>query len=600
MDSPLQHRPRELRWYHAAGMLFGDWGTSRLYVLGLAFVLSAYSSFYFILAMAVFMTLVGVSYTIICKHFPDGGGVYSAARTRSPALGVVGALLLYADYIVTAALSTYVGFRYILPDSFSSETAMYCAVITIVFVGLMNVFGPRRTGLAAAVTAIVCVGFYLVIAGACVTHFGEADVRPPVREPGEKFLPFAWTQWSLFVQVVLALSGVEAIANMTGVMAPPVGRNARRAIFVVLAEVVIINLIMAYAMNAPMATAGVNEVDIQDHMVKILAERFVGSGFAAVASVFFGVLLISAANTAISDMVSIQYLMGRDRELPSAFTRLNRYGMPWLPLVTATLAPAAMLLIVRNNTETLASMYAIGVVGAIAINLLACGTNKQLKLNRRETFMLLAVGGITALIEISIAVDKWHALLFAGIVLTAGLTARAAATAARRRLAVAPATASAAPSAAAATAHRAVPFDVPRILVPAKGNPKLFRFAAQYAAEKKAAVFLLFVREVALSFRERDTSLAAEHMTLERDKDAQKVFSDAEEIFKKAGVTVVPIYTVHDSVADVILDYAAVLGVDAVLMGFTGRSAISRVLAGDVIEEVTKFLPESIPLLIYA
>ena len=31
-------RPRELRWYHAGPMLFGDWGTSRLYVLGLAFL----------------------------------------------------------------------------------------------------------------------------------------------------------------------------------------------------------------------------------------------------------------------------------------------------------------------------------------------------------------------------------------------------------------------------------------------------------------------------------------------------------------------------------------------------------------------------------
>jgi hypothetical protein len=26
-------RPRELHWYHAGPMLFGDWGTSRLYVL---------------------------------------------------------------------------------------------------------------------------------------------------------------------------------------------------------------------------------------------------------------------------------------------------------------------------------------------------------------------------------------------------------------------------------------------------------------------------------------------------------------------------------------------------------------------------------------
>ena len=29
-------RPRNVGWLQAAGLLFGDWGTSRLYVLGLA------------------------------------------------------------------------------------------------------------------------------------------------------------------------------------------------------------------------------------------------------------------------------------------------------------------------------------------------------------------------------------------------------------------------------------------------------------------------------------------------------------------------------------------------------------------------------------
>ena len=37
-------RPRELAWYHAGPMLFGDWGTSRLYVLGIAFAASGSGS----------------------------------------------------------------------------------------------------------------------------------------------------------------------------------------------------------------------------------------------------------------------------------------------------------------------------------------------------------------------------------------------------------------------------------------------------------------------------------------------------------------------------------------------------------------------------
>jgi hypothetical protein len=33
----VSKRPRNVGWRQAAGLLFGDWGTSRLYVLGLAF-----------------------------------------------------------------------------------------------------------------------------------------------------------------------------------------------------------------------------------------------------------------------------------------------------------------------------------------------------------------------------------------------------------------------------------------------------------------------------------------------------------------------------------------------------------------------------------
>ena len=37
-------RPRVLKWFHAGPMLFGDWGTSRLYVLGLAFASNGISN----------------------------------------------------------------------------------------------------------------------------------------------------------------------------------------------------------------------------------------------------------------------------------------------------------------------------------------------------------------------------------------------------------------------------------------------------------------------------------------------------------------------------------------------------------------------------
>src|SRR5215216_4898619 len=105
-------RPRNLGWFGAAGLLFGDWGTSRLYVLGIAFLIAGRSSFYLILAMSALILAVGWAYTQICRIYPDGGGVYTAAKHRSKILAVVGALLLFADYTVTASLSSLEAFHY--------------------------------------------------------------------------------------------------------------------------------------------------------------------------------------------------------------------------------------------------------------------------------------------------------------------------------------------------------------------------------------------------------------------------------------------------------------------------------------------------------
>src|SRR5690242_20048943 len=105
-------RPRNLGWFGASGLLFGDWGTSRLYVLGIAFVVGGRSSFWLIAAMSLLILFVGWAYTQICRIYPDGGGVYTAARHRSALLGVVGALLLFADYTITASLSAVDAFHY--------------------------------------------------------------------------------------------------------------------------------------------------------------------------------------------------------------------------------------------------------------------------------------------------------------------------------------------------------------------------------------------------------------------------------------------------------------------------------------------------------
>jgi len=241
-------RPRNVDAPRAAAILYGDWGTSKAYVIGLAFAVGGYSSFWLIAAMCVLTALVGLNYMVICRHYPDGGGVYASVRHRSEIVSIVGAFLLIADYIVTAALSALSAFDYVglpHPEIF--------AAIAIAVIGALNILGPRHTGGLAFLISVPTAVVVLILAAFSIPHLHDA-----VRHLQPLTGGFA-RNWKGFVGVVLALSGVEAIANATGVMKlnkgssdanPNVSRTSTPAILWVMLEVCLFTALLSLAMNA--------------------------------------------------------------------------------------------------------------------------------------------------------------------------------------------------------------------------------------------------------------------------------------------------------------------------------------------------------------
>src|SRR5271156_241342 len=155
-------RPRNVDTPRAAAILYGDWGTSKAYVIGLAFAIAGYSSFWLILAMCLLTALVGINYMAICRHYPDGGGVYASVRHRSVTISIVGAFLLIADYIVTAAISALSAFQYLgfaHPEMF--------AAVAIAVIGGLNYFGPKNTGGLAFLVSIPTVVVVVVLGLFC-------------------------------------------------------------------------------------------------------------------------------------------------------------------------------------------------------------------------------------------------------------------------------------------------------------------------------------------------------------------------------------------------------------------------------------------------
>jgi amino acid transporter len=635
-DRPLalsllaSERPRNIGWVQAAGFLFGDWGTSRLYVLGLALFFAGRTSFWLIAAMSLLILAVAWAYSQICRIYPDGGGVYTAAKQTSRTLAVVGALLLFADYTVTASLSVLDAFHYFgLPlhhhveeaespadekavaptrirvaddhydtkpnidagnmldpkrespksqaeSLFAIDSPGLWAIVAIGAIGVLNLLGPQHSGGFAIGAAIGMIFITLLISEAALPQIPWHELpqrigKPDFADPGQ--------MWVAFVSIVLALSGVEAIANLTGVMARPVAKTAAKAIWAVAGEVALFNIVLAICM---LAIYPINRDRHLADMAAFLTGKYVGIWGELAVRIIGGVLLLSAGNTAIAGMTSIQYLMARDGELPAPMVRLNRFGVPWLPAVVATTVPILVLVII-HNLDQLAALYAIGVIGAVAINVSLCSFHPRLRRYRRKVPMML-LGVVLLVIWITLAYVKREALLFVTIVMAIGLLARQLNHWLAERKGPKP-------SLLRQAIVQQLTDDAmakPKVLLGTYGSIVLAQRALAEAKRTNSTLVVCFIRSVRLA-RNLEASL-----TMETDMAALRTFAKFLDLGHEMGVPVLPVYDSGDNAAELIAETAAITGCDRILIGTSRQGALYKLIKGSFHERLEELLPPEI------
>ncbi|PZR74644.1 MAG: universal stress protein UspA [Chthoniobacterales bacterium] len=602
-------RPRNVNVPRAAAILYGDWGTSKAYVIGLAFAVGGYASFWLIGAMCILTALVGINYIIICRLYPDGGGVYASVRHRSEVISIVGAFLLIADYLVTAAISALSAFQYLgvpHPEKF--------AAAAILIIGLLNLLGPKHTGGLAFLISIPTAIVVVVLGLFSLPHMGDAIGHLQPLHGG------FWSNWGGFVGIVLALSGVEAIANATGVMRldpgsteaqPSVRKTSTPALVWVMVEVCIFTALLGLAMHAlgglQTANGEVNAPGaegVRDYMLRYMGETFVGGAlgpaighaFGFAVSITFGLLLLSAVNTAIVDLITIQFLMARDRELPSIFQRLNKWGVPSIGMLLATIVPMLLVILVKDMVG-LADLYAVGVVGAIATNLGATATDWKLPIKTWERTLMFGTFIVMAAIEMSLLIDKPNARYFAVTILAVGLILRGLVQERRakkeakppEKIPVVVVPSPAAPAVTSVSDRRS---DSESLLCAIRGTGRTLDFALREARETGRRLYLLFVREQPF-MTEQDAK-----RKWQDDEEASAIFAEAKQ--KAGDHQPLFAYAVSPSAAETIVDIAATLGASRLILGAPKRNALLNLLRGNVIREVSSLLPEEIDLLVYA
>ena len=476
-------RPRTVGTMQAATILDGDWGTSIAYILAIGLALFGPKAPWFLLIIGVIMLVVALGYEVVCKMNPDGGGVYRSLRklggTTGKTLSVIGALKLLADYFVTITLSGTDAFHYgggetwfvhMLPTAFS-YAAPYLWLATIcAFLYLINYFGPH---IAAAVAAPVSLAAFILGIGLAlfaIPLLPEAWANTPRLELG-------WIDILKGITgILLALSGVEAISNATGVMRDPTN-TSRRAIQIVLFKVLLMTVVLGVALNAlpdeyrfegeyvdgnfTPHTRQVEVYDLPCAISKVIGDEEchtaiqyvaredmlvafgeylfpynvggmeIGLLYGQLLGIVFTLLLISACNTAAMDIAQVMFNMAHDGELPHAFTKLNRHGVPIIALVVACSVPVVIQILAGASITGLAALYAIGVAGAVTLNLLSTAMRAE---NTGDKIITGAGGTIMAILFVALAYFKMEATIFVAIVLSVGMAARTLSQQSRTRL----------------------------------------------------------------------------------------------------------------------------------------------------------------------
>jgi nucleotide-binding universal stress UspA family protein len=479
-------------------------------------------------------------------------------------------------------------------------------------IGLLNLLGPKQTGGLAFLVSIPTVLVVIVLGLFSLPHLGHAlaNIEPLHGGFGHN--------WFAFVGIVLALSGVEAIANATGVMKldpgtteenPCVTKTSTPAILMVMVEVCIFTALFGLAVHALSGLQIVNgDVNapgaqgVRDYMLRYMGQIFVagaigpvfGHLFAVAVSIVFAFLLLSASNTAIVDLIAIQFLMSRDRELPKLFQKLNKWGVPNAGTLLATIVPMVLVVAVKDMSG-LADLYAVGVVGAIATNLGATATDRNLSIRSWERSLMFVTFLVMAAIEISLLYDKPNARYFAITILVIGLILRGLVLERRMKKAGVPTVVTKELTTDVATAAPAPMSTAPggeAMLCAIRGTGRTLDFALREARRARARLYLLFVREQAF-MTEQDAK-----RKWQEDEEASRIFNEAK---AKAGDQQ-PFfaYAVSPSAAATIVDLAATLGASRLILGAPQRNALMNLLRGNVIREVSSSLPEEIDLLVYA
>ena len=332
-------------------------------------------------AVILLLITVVVSYRLIIKAYPSGGGDYEvASKNLGEKAGLVVAAALLVDYVMTVAVSVASGVDNIISAlPFLADFRVEIAVAFIVILAAINLRGVSESSKAFALPTYLFIGSIGVMIVAALVRTALGD--PPVAESAafgihqEDSLGQAGLVLLLlraFASGCSALTGVEAISNGVQAFRRPKIQNAQKTLvamgtiaillFAGLVWVAVISHVQ-YAEDPVAQLIGFRAGDVQRSLVAQIASSVFGNNswpFFIIQAATAAVLLL-AANTAFNGFPLLGSVLATDKYAPKSLSTRGDRLIFSNGVIALALAAAVILIIFRANVTALIQLYIIGV-----------------------------------------------------------------------------------------------------------------------------------------------------------------------------------------------------------------------------------------------
>jgi amino acid transporter len=365
-----------LTWLSVAVITLMDELTSVFYAPAEAYRFIGASAIIFIAFTAVFihyMTTRLVEIAEILEHHGlIGGGVYSFSYlVLGPLVSFVAVASIMVDYILTACISSVSA----VLNATSFFTLPHHVILALVLGTIWAIAGLNILGIKenARVTFAIFIAATLIFATLIVSGILALDgpaierIKLASQQTVSDLAPGSiFTTYRIFVAhiafCILAYSGVESVLQTAGLVRSwrEIGKSY---IFLAVTVGLVTPIVATLALSAPI-DFHLHEGDLIPHYATLVN----GLGFGVAMAVLASLTLIMAVNTAF---VASSELLERVA---------HRYGFYWIIVtnrrqslyrihITNATFFSIIIIITSGRQETLADMYALGLLASFCINM---------------------------------------------------------------------------------------------------------------------------------------------------------------------------------------------------------------------------------------